>query len=189
MFVYPPFTHSLTLPPSLPPPLQIDDDEDYHHRGPTGQEEGKEEEDVCQQHHDQEDEDEDEEDYGGFFRTNDMGAAAAADDDDVFGEKATTQWHPNTVRLCKLLRARVAAAERKQQHAQEQGQEGMGQGGEGLLLSQITRKSRRTKAANLFWEVLQLKTWDFIECAQDTAYGEVVIRPAARFHEPIPGEA
>jgi len=91
--------------------------------------------------------------------------------------------------MCKLLRARVAAAEKKQQQ-----QEGGREGGKRpvatvVALSQITRNARRTKAANLFWEILQLKTWDFIECAQETAYGEVVIRPAARFHEAIPGEA
>jgi chromatin segregation and condensation protein Rec8/ScpA/Scc1 (kleisin family) len=92
--------------------------------------------------------------------------------------------------MCKLLRTRVAAVEKKQQQQQEE--EGGREGGRlpvpTVALSQITRNARRTKAANLFWEVLQLKTWDFIECAQETAYGEVVIRPAARFHEAIPGE-
>ncbi|GAB5031658.1 double-strand-break repair protein rad21 [Nannochloropsis oceanica] len=106
--------------------FHISDDEYYHYRGPTGQEEGKEEEDLCQQHHNQEDEDEDDEN---FIRTNDMGIAAAAGDDNIFGEKAATQWHPNTVRFCKLLRTRMAAVERKQQHGQERGKEGGG--GEG----------------------------------------------------------
>jgi chromatin segregation and condensation protein Rec8/ScpA/Scc1 (kleisin family) len=40
----------------------------------------------------------------------------------------------------------------------------------------------------MFWEILQLKTWDFIDCGQEEAYGEIIIEPAARLHEAIPGE-
>jgi cohesin complex subunit SCC1 len=108
-------------------------------------------------------------DPDGFIRQN----AFAGDE---AGGEATTQWHPNTMRMCKLLRTRIAAAAKEKPHERPPT----------VAFSQVTRNARRTKAANLFWEVLQLKTWDFIEVDQEHAYDDVQITAAARFHEAIP---
>lgn len=78
------------------------------------------------------DEDEDEEEDG-FIRTN----AAGADDDLEAGAAPAAKWHPNTVRMCKLLRARM----------RKQGGGALGFG------KDVAGGARRTKAANMFWEV------------------------------------
>ncbi len=115
---------------------------------------------------DSESEDDDDEDEDGFIRTNAAGA-----DDDADGTAAAAKWHPNTVRMCKLLRARMRKL------------------GVGSLRfsADVARGARRTKAANMFWEVLQLKTWGFVEVAQAPgAFKEIDVSPGARFEEPIP---
>ena len=58
------------------------------------------------------------------------------------GAAPAAKWHPNTVRMCKLLRARM----RKQ---------GVGALGFG---KDVAGGARRTKAANMFWEV-RLCVW------------------------------
>ena len=148
------------------------DDWDYYYQGPTGDEaeEAQEEAEDDDAHATAEGEEGEEEEDNGFIRTNAAGG-------DEAGEETTTLWHPNTVRMCKLLRARVAASAQQRPAAPPV-----------VPLSAVTRNARRTKAANLFWEVLQLKTWDFIECNQEHAYDDIQIVPAARFHEAIPGE-
>lgn len=121
---------------------------------------------------DSEDEEkEDNNDDDGFIRVNAAGADDAADGG------AACKWHPNTVRMCTLLRARM----RKQ---------GGGAAGPPSLsfAADVARGARRTKAANMFWEVLQLKTWGFIEVAQagPGAFPEIQISPGERFDDPIP---
>lgn len=42
--------------------------------------------------------------------------------------------------------------------------------------------SRRT-AAGVFFEMLQLKTWDFVELNQEKSYGDIIVTPGSRFDE------
>jgi hypothetical protein len=76
-----------------------------------------------------------EEDENDFIRQNDT-------DDQV-----TTKWHPNTVKMCKMLRSQLSQRD-------------------AVTFSHVSQNSRRTKAANKFFEILQLKTWNFIEVKQ-----------------------
>lgn len=129
-------------------------------------------------------EEEEEREEGEFTWTNAWGSPLG-EEDDVAEAKPSTRWHPNTVHMCRLLRSRLAAAARLQE---EGGGNGSGPTSSQVIFGELTRNARRTKAANMFWEVLQLKTWDFIDCGQEEAYGEIIIEPAARLHEAIPGE-
>jgi hypothetical protein len=129
-------------------------------------------------------EEEEEKEEGEFTGTNAWGSPLG-EEDDVAEAKPSTRWHPNTVRMCRLLRSRLAAAARLQE---EVGGNGAGPFSPQVTFGELTRNARRTKAANMFWEILQLKTWDFIDCGQEEAYGEIIIEPAARLHEAIPGE-
>jgi len=45
--------------------------------------------------------------------------------------------------------------------------------------------SRRT-AAGVFFEMLQLKTWDFVELEQEESYGDITLTPGIKFHEAPP---
>ena len=42
--------------------------------------------------------------------------------------------------------------------------------------------SRRT-AAGVFFELLQLKTWDFVSLDQEKDYGDIIVTPGPRFNE------
>jgi len=45
--------------------------------------------------------------------------------------------------------------------------------------------SRRT-ASSVFFELLQLKTWDFVELDQDESYEDITIAPGLKFNEDPP---
>jgi chromatin segregation and condensation protein Rec8/ScpA/Scc1 (kleisin family) len=38
----------------------------------------------------------------------------------------------------------------------------------------------------VFFELLQLKTWDFLELEQDESYGDILVAPGSRFDEEVP---
>jgi hypothetical protein len=65
------------------------------------------------------------------------------------------KWHPNTVKMLRVLRKRVKEDQENQQRA-----------GRGVGFRTISKGSRRNRAANQFFEILQLKTWDFIQVKQ-----------------------
>lgn len=169
----------------LPPRSDMDDGGPWHDGGLGGR--GREE---------------DEEEAGGDEEE---------DDDEFISQNAAQEdgaaWHPNTVKMLKVLRRRV-------------GDSGSGRVG----FQRLSQGSRRNRAANQFFEILQLKTWDFIQVdqvracrlmaliklsvlvatlvvpdtalhapppprcvgAQERPYGDIKITPAARFREVIP---
>jgi cohesin complex subunit SCC1 len=89
-----------------------------------------------------------------------------------------SKWHKHTVKVFSVLKNR------------------MGQNNEGIEESRarpgevsfdiLSRGCSRRTAASVFFELLQLKTWDFIELEQDQSYGDIKIVPGVRFHESAP---
>ncbi|GAB9471029.1 hypothetical protein Gpo141_00008255 [Globisporangium polare] len=81
---------------------------------------------------------------------------------------AQHKWHPHTVKVMKVLRTSL-------QDKTE------------VTYKQLTKnmQSRRTAAA-LFFELLQLKTLDYVDVEQSRPYGDIKIAKAARFSETIP---
>jgi chromatin segregation and condensation protein Rec8/ScpA/Scc1 (kleisin family) len=55
-----------------------------------------------------------------------------------------------------------------------------------LLFDRISKGSSRRTAVNMFFEILQLKTWDYIEVKQNISYGRIQILPGKRFQEDPP---
>ncbi|RLN88906.1 hypothetical protein BBJ28_00002215 [Nothophytophthora sp. Chile5] len=85
-------------------------------------------------------------------------------------DASTTQhkWHPHTVKVMKVLR--------KSLHNKEE-----------VTYKQLTRKTQdRRTAAALFFELLQLKTLDYVDVGQSEPYADIKISKAARFSETIP---
>lgn len=78
------------------------------------------------------------------------------------------KWHPHTAKVLGFLR----------QSMQEEPSTSYGH---------MTRntKSRRTAAA-CFFEILQLKTLNFIDVNQSLPYGDIQVTPSERFHEHVP---
>lgn len=69
------------------------------------------------------------------------------------------KWHPHTVKVLGLL------------------QSSMGREDENLLsYNKLSSGCSRRTAAGVFFELLQLKTWDFIELNQEEEYGDIEVR-------------
>ncbi|TDH65952.1 uncharacterized protein CCR75_002645 [Bremia lactucae] len=78
------------------------------------------------------------------------------------------KWHPHTVKVMKVLRQSLGDKEE-------------------VTYKQLTKKTRdRRTAAALFFELLQLKTLDYIDVKQAAPYSDITISRATRFVEHIP---
>jgi cohesin complex subunit SCC1 len=53
-----------------------------------------------------------------------------------------------------------------------------------LQFDQLSKNTSRRTAASVFFELLQLKTWDYIELDQDEPYGDITISAGPKFEEP-----
>ena len=85
-------------------------------------------------------------------------------------EEVNFVWHPNTVKILTFLRRQLKGKEGRKR---------------GLTLQTLAAEASRANVAKFFWELLQLKTWDFVQLEQRKAYGEIVILPGRRFGEAI----
>ncbi|KAL7681943.1 putative rad21/Rec8-like protein [Plasmopara halstedii] len=90
---------------------------------------------------------------------------------DLDGADASTvqhKWHPHTVKVMKVLRKSLDHKDK-------------------ITYQQLTKKTRdRRTAAALFFELLQLKTLDYVDVEQTAAYADITISKATRFSEYIP---
>lgn len=55
-----------------------------------------------------------------------------------------------------------------------------------LMFDSMSKGASRRTAAGVFFELLQLKTWDYIDLGQDTSYGNIKISPSTKFGEDPP---
>jgi cohesin complex subunit SCC1 len=97
--------------------------------------------------------------------------------------ESTTKWHKHTVRvfkhLKKCMRDPSAAPIGDDEEAQDLPEQ--------VQFFDIIKKVKtRRNAASVFFEILQLKTWDFIEVDQDEPFGDITISPSVRFGEDPP---
>ena len=127
----------------------------------------------------------------------------------ALGEEAahTHKWHKHTVRVFGILK-RQMRSEDDEEGADEEGQEKPTE----LSYNKLSSGCSRRTAAGVFFEMLQLKTWDFVEvreslfvlaptfdieriCStscfaiqldQEKDYGDITVRPGARFAEDPP---
>lgn len=98
-----------------------------------------------------------------------------AKDHQTEGENGSTshKWHPHTVKVLGYLRKNISLTHDKE-----------------TSYGKMTRntKSRRTAVA-CFFELLQLKTLNFVQLEQDIPFGDILVTPAARFHDHVPALA
>ncbi|GMF14524.1 unnamed protein product [Phytophthora fragariaefolia] len=88
--------------------------------------------------------------------------------DHAGASSAQHKWHPHTVKVMKVLR--------KSLHNKEE-----------VTYKQLTKKTQdRRTAAALFFELLQLKTLDYVDVEQSAPYSDIKISKSARFSEHIP---
>ena len=88
-----------------------------------------------------------------------------------------SKWHKHTVKVLSMLKNQLANRDDTGAYASK--------GGE-LSYDQLSKGCSRHTAASVFFELLQLKTWDFIELDQEESYSDIKITPGIRFHESPP---
>ena len=107
----------------------------------------------------------------------------AAGDRQVQGDELvshTSKWHKHTVRVFGMLKRNMQSSD-----ADEDDEEEMAKPTQ-LGYNKLSAGCSRRTAAGVFFEMLQLKTWDYVELNQEKSYGDIVISPGVRFDEAPP---
>jgi len=102
------------------------------------------------------------------------GSVTGGDDTgDAKTARSAAQWHPHTKKVMSMLQHQLESKDKVSYNG----------------ISGVTRGARvgRRTAAGVFFEMLQLKTWDYIEVNQDGPYGDIQVTKAAKFDHGIPG--
>ena len=85
-----------------------------------------------------------------------------------------TKWHKHTVKVLDMLKKNMANI------ADHEGKPNQ------LFYDKLSDGVSRRTACGVFFELLQLKTWDFIELDQQESYSDIKIVPGLRFNEEPP---
>lgn len=97
----------------------------------------------------------------------------------------TSKWHKHTVRVLGMLQRNMKSA-----NADAEGKvDGLDDDEEKpsqLSYNKLSAGCSRRTAAGVFFEMLQLKTWDFVDLNQDKSYGDITVAPGLRFDEAPP---
>ena len=88
-----------------------------------------------------------------------------------------SKWHTHTVKVLRKIKN-----EMKSRNADEDDEEENAKDAQLSYNKLISGVNRRT-AAGVFFEMLQLKTWDFVELNQEKSYGDIVITPGLRYDD------
>jgi cohesin complex subunit SCC1 len=88
-----------------------------------------------------------------------------------------SKWHTHTVKVLRKIKSEL-----KSRNADEDDEEEMAKDAQLSYNKLISGVNRRT-AAGVFFEMLQLKTWDFVELNQERSYGDIVITPGLRYDD------
>lgn len=94
-------------------------------------------------------------------------------DDDILGDdprqqagddlvSSTSKWHRHTVKVYNSVKNSIAANGEQEKP-------------EWLSYNEMSKGVSRRTAAGVFFELLQLKTWDYIELDQDESYGDIKV--------------
>jgi cohesin complex subunit SCC1 len=107
---------------------------------------------------------------------NELQVEDEGDDDETrqaLGDKEGTaqKWHQHTVKVLQMLQRTIGD---DNEHVQE------------VSYDALSKNCSRRTAASVFFELLQLKTWDFIEIDQQDPYGDIEISAGVRFQEAPP---
>lgn len=84
---------------------------------------------------------------------------------------SSSKWHKHTVRVLKVLQCSMGKGNNKH---------------DPLIFGDLVKHVGRRTAAGVFFEVLQLKTWDFLDVEQGEAEGPIAISAGPRFLEDRP---
>eukprot|EP00536_Pseudo-nitzschia_multiseries_P017375 jgi/Psemu1/328519/estExt_fgenesh1_pg.C_15210007 len=99
---------------------------------------------------------------------------------------SSTKWHKHTIRVFSHLKKCLRDPNNNNSNADGDADTDADLP-DTVRFRELTRNvvSRRN-ASSVFFEMLQLKTWDFIELEQEESYGDIFISPGLRFGEEAP---
>ena len=89
--------------------------------------------------------------------------------------KSSSKWHKHTVKVLDMLQKNMTSDED-------------GKLAKELSYDRLSHNVSRRTACGVFFELLQLKTWDFIELSQEKSYSDIKIAPGIRFNETPPSD-
>lgn len=89
---------------------------------------------------------------------------------------SNAKWHKHTIKVYSLLKNRIA----------QPGSSTSDKKAPNLYYNSLVDGCSRRTAVGVFFELLQLKTWDFIELNQEESYGDITITAGVKFAEPVP---
>lgn len=92
---------------------------------------------------------------------------------------SATKWHTHTVKVLGMVKRNMSSNT-------DDSDENVS--AKELSYNKLSYGTSRRTACGVFFELLQLKTWDFIELDQETSYGDIKITPGTRFSEQPPIE-
>mmetsp|Transcript_15990 Transcript_15990/g.19895 ORF Transcript_15990/g.19895 Transcript_15990/m.19895 type:complete len:707 (-) Transcript_15990:202-2322(-) len=88
---------------------------------------------------------------------------------------SSSKWHKHTVKVLQMLKRQMSTAE-----------DDVGTPISSLSYNELSQGCSKRTAAGVFFEMLQLKTWDFLELDQEESYGDIKISKGARWEEDPP---
>lgn len=113
-----------------------------------------------------------------------LGATNALENDfgDEEEDKQTTEennatWHRNTIRVFEVLKRKMAPESSGQDNVEKLDM---------VSYNDLSQGVTRRTAAAVFFEILQLKTLNFIELNQEEPFGDIIISPGVKFMEDPP---
>ena len=95
----------------------------------------------------------------------------------------TSKWHKHTIRVLSTLKRNIRSGNTDELDKEEMAKPAQ------LGYHRLSAGCSRRTASGVFFEMLQLKTWDFVELNQVTSYGDINIIPGPRFDEPPPSDS
>jgi cohesin complex subunit SCC1 len=103
---------------------------------------------------------------------------AEEEDDRQTTAGSSTKWHKHTVRVFSHLKKCLDNDNNNDNNDNDNSM---------VDFHELTKHMvSRRNASSVFFEMLQLKTWDFIELDQDEPYGTISVSKGARFSEDVP---
>jgi len=94
---------------------------------------------------------------------------------------SSTKWHKHTIKVFSMLKRNMTKSDEYVNDFDEDGSS-LGKAKQ-LSYDKLSYGTSRRTACGVFFELLQLKTWDFIELDQDQSYSNIKITPGVRFNE------
>lgn len=98
---------------------------------------------------------------------------------------SNTKWHKHTVKVMGMLKRNMGSSKHGDIDADGDVPENKSSQ---LSYNKLSHGCSRRTAAGVFFELLQLKTWDFIELEQDESYGDITVTPGAKYNEDPPSK-